>query len=996
MVFQQFEDMPPLVKAVVAGDTEEVCYLIAQKEDVNYLDSEKRSPLHVAAFCGFSRIIEVLIDNGARVNAKDTRWLTPLHRAYREWQTPLHVAAANNAVQCAENIIPLLPNNNINITDRGGRTCLHHAAYNGHHEMSELLLTNGVMVNALDKQDRRALHWAAYMGHCDVVRLLLHFGAEVGVRDRELYTPLHAAVAGGSLITAQILLDSEAAINCPNAFGNSPLHIACLNGFSNICSAASTRGAECLEVLIKEGADINPQSDDGRTPLHMTAIHGRFTRSKILMDNGAIVDCKDQNGCTPLHIAALYGHELLSGTLLTAKADPGKKGFEGRTPLHMCCLGGFVECCRKFLQAGVDIDAQDNTGKTALHLAAYKGSVECVDLLVSSGANFQLEDSHKQLPLHCAARQGHFACVLSLVAFGSRINHQDSEGSTPLHLAAARDWEGRCVEYLLRHKADPRAKDAQGFIPVHYAVAAGNVEALQLLLAAMEDKVVLHGPGMPNVTPLHLASFYGHANILQVLIPLFNDVNIKDNTGKTPLDLAAYNGQYPQDIVLLHETIKFVALTGHRQCVGQLLRGGARVGERDGVLQRTPLHAATVHGHTECVSLLLEAAENRSIVDSRDIHRRTPLMLAAAGGHSDTLIVLLRHNANPSLLDDDLHSALTRAVVFGYHSCVELLLAGRAAAAQQNRWGKTPLHLSAACGHLEGLAMLLQTTCGPALARIQDHQGLTALHWSCYNGNHKCVQYLLEQDFPGMLEGNPFSPVHCAACLQLLLDHLGSPATELQDLQGRSPLHVAALHNSVDCIKLLLANGSNLEARDTCGRTPLHAAAAGGHKAALETLLRWRADVLAKDEHQNTALHLACENRHQNCALLLLSHIDDQSSVNIPNQELKTPLHLAARQGMVAVTKTLLSRGASVEAVDNSGLTPALACAPGPHVAQCLAIILASYPSAPSMPNTIAAELKRPVVLTDSESTALESSDSASTLCSPDQGDNTNSDSDFY
>lgn len=67
------------------------------------------------------------------------------------------------------------------------------------------------------------------------------------------------------------------------------------------------------------------------------------------------------------------------------------------------------------------------------------------------------------------------------------------------------------------------------------------------------------------------------------------------------------------------------------------------------------------------------------------------------------------------------------------------------------------------------------------------------------------------------------------------------------------------------------------------------------------------------------------------------------------------PLHLAARQGMVAVTKTLLARGASVDAVDSCGLTPALACAPGPNVAQCLAIILASYPSAPAMPNTIAA-----------------------------------------
>jgi ankyrin repeat protein len=55
-----------------------------------------------------------------------------------------------------------------------------------------------------------------------------------------------------------------------------------------------------------------------------------------------------------------------------------------------------------------------------------------------------------------------------------------------------------------------------------------------------------------------------------------------------------------------------------------------------------------------------------------------------------------------------------------------------------------------------------------------------------------------------------------------------------------------------------------------------------------ETLLKWRADALAKDEHENTALHLACENRHQNCALLLLSHINDEASVNIPNQDLKT------------------------------------------------------------------------------------------------------------
>ena len=66
--------------------------------------------------------MEVLLKHKADINARD-----------RHWQTPLHVAAANNAVQCADNLIPLLPN--INVTDRGGRTSLHHAAYSGHHEV---------------------------------------------------------------------------------------------------------------------------------------------------------------------------------------------------------------------------------------------------------------------------------------------------------------------------------------------------------------------------------------------------------------------------------------------------------------------------------------------------------------------------------------------------------------------------------------------------------------------------------------------------------------------------------------------------------------------------------------------------------------------------------------------------------------------------------------------------------------------------------------------
>lgn len=69
--------------------------------------------------------VRVLIRHSADVNARD-----------KNWQTPLHVAAANNALRCAEIIIPLL--SSVNVSDRGGRNALHHAALNGHTEVLQI------------------------------------------------------------------------------------------------------------------------------------------------------------------------------------------------------------------------------------------------------------------------------------------------------------------------------------------------------------------------------------------------------------------------------------------------------------------------------------------------------------------------------------------------------------------------------------------------------------------------------------------------------------------------------------------------------------------------------------------------------------------------------------------------------------------------------------------------------------------------------------------
>lgn len=52
--------------------------------------------------------------------------------------------------------------------------------------MTELLLSQGCVVNACDKKDRRPLHWAAHIGHEAIVQLLLNHAADVHVRDKDV------------------------------------------------------------------------------------------------------------------------------------------------------------------------------------------------------------------------------------------------------------------------------------------------------------------------------------------------------------------------------------------------------------------------------------------------------------------------------------------------------------------------------------------------------------------------------------------------------------------------------------------------------------------------------------------------------------------------------------------------------------------------------------------------------------------------------------------
>jgi ankyrin repeat protein len=110
-----------------------------------------------------------------------------------------------------------------------------------------------------------------------------------------------------------------------------------------------------------------------------------------------------------------------------------------------------------------------------------------------------------------------------------------------------------------------------------------------------------------------------------------------------------------------------------------------------------------------------------------------------------------------------------------------------------------------------------------------------------------------------------------------------------------------------ECIRLLLARGSEVDERDKWGNTALQSAAAFGHVGVLLALLAGGADVNARGAGGSTALmDAAGEGRLQTVKLLL----DHGADVKARNDRGRTALTIAIRKNHRGVAALLKRAGA--------------------------------------------------------------------------------------
>jgi hypothetical protein len=191
----------------------------------------------------------------------------------------------------------------------------------------------------------------------------------------------------------------------------SPLHFAARNGDFGMV-------ARLLEGLVGFGGSpdgVFGKNTDGRTALHLGAIHGDGIVVQLLASCKADVNARDNFGQTPLHLAVANGHKGAAQQLLGDSADVDAIDECGRTPLHLAAKSGRRDLVELLLVNYAEVNTRDNSGNTPLNEATREGHRDVAELLRQRGGT-----ESQPMPIRDTSEVGAAAA------------RQDTEASAPL------------------------------------------------------------------------------------------------------------------------------------------------------------------------------------------------------------------------------------------------------------------------------------------------------------------------------------------------------------------------------------------------------------------------------------------------------------------------------------------------------------------------------------------------------------------------------------
>jgi ankyrin repeat protein len=469
-----------------------------------------------------------------------------------------------------------------------GTTAIMWAATNDDLELARALIKARANVNLKNEFGTSAVIEAATIGSAPIIDVLLKAGADPNTRNPEGETPLMAAARSGHVEAARRLLDAHADINAKETWG----------GQSALMWAAAQGQAEMVRFLASKGADLNargvirqwerkvitePRPKDmnkgGFTPLLYAAREGCVECARQLIAAGADPDLEDPERITPLNMALLNLHFEFAAYMIKAGADVDKWDFFGRSPLYMAA----------------DVSTLPTKGNGAVAVLPSEDPLTALDvakLLLEAGANPNLQlkrrPPYRDVPqdrggdtilaqgataLLRAARAGDAPFVALLLTHKALVDLPSKEGVTPLMAAAGVEFGTRVtrgrnrtnegvlatMKLLLDAGADINARMVSDS-PRSGEYSAAATAAARAGRGGRASQVPSPS-AVPHQTALHGAAEHGFTPFVKFLAENGADLQAKDASGRTALDLAKGVGvagvkqptrePFPETVVLL-------------------------------------------------------------------------------------------------------------------------------------------------------------------------------------------------------------------------------------------------------------------------------------------------------------------------------------------------------------------------------------------------------------------------------------------------------------
>lgn len=244
-----------------------------------------------------------------------------------------------------------------------------------------------------------------------------------------------------------------------------------------------------------------------------------------------------------------------------------------------------------------------------------------------------------------------------------------------------------------------------------------------------------------------------------------------------------------------------------------------------------------------------------------------------------------------------------------------------------DRFKMTPLHI-AAYRSLPILKLLIQAG---ADVSAQDHEGLTPLHYvaESHDGvesgdtvavlRSACADINVRDSYG---ETPLFHAVHSGniELVSALID-CGANLDIASNDSTETPLICAIRKNYTDIALLLIRNGANVNLCDERHVSPLHFAVSSGDVKVVDELLKAKADPNALTRYGQTPFFFISSDS-DSIAQILKKLFDAGADVNTRDNDLSSPLHVAAMRSNEKAVRALLSFGADPTVRDVIKRTP--------------------------------------------------------------------------